>query len=256
MRKKMMAGNWKMNKTNREVGPFFQSFAAESGLARDRSVADKVDILFAVPALLLDRCRAAASGMGISIAAQNVHFEPSGAFTGETSLPMLAEIGIRATLAGHSERRQYFGESNESVAKKAAAAQSAGFLAIVCIGETLSERNSNRTEAVLKEQLEPVFAAVRGLTNIVVAYEPVWAIGTGVSASSDQAQDAHAFIRKLARARFGASADGLRILYGGSASPKNIAELLSKPDIDGGLVGGASLKPEDFALMVTAALKA
>jgi triosephosphate isomerase len=256
MRKKMMTGNWKMNKTNREVGPFFQSFAAESGLAKDRSVAEKVDILFAAPTLLLDSSRMAASGMGIAIAAQNVHFEQSGAFTGETSLPMLAEIGIRATLVGHSERRQYFGETNESVAKKAAAAQSAGFLAIVCIGETLAERNSNRTEKVLTEQLEPVFAAIRGLTDIVIAYEPVWAIGTGVSATSEQAQEAHAFIRKLAKARFGASADSLRILYGGSASPKNIAELLSKADIDGGLVGGASLKPEDFAQMVSAALKA
>lgn len=256
MRKKMMAGNWKMNKSIGEVGSFFQSFSDECGLAKNRAVSDKVDILFAAPYLLLDSCRAAASGKGITIAAQNVHFEKNGAFTGEISLAMLAEIGIRSTLVGHSERRQYFGETNESVAKKAAAAQGAGFLTIVCIGETLAERNSSRTESVLEEQLAPVFSAVRGLTNIVIAYEPVWAIGTGVSASSDQAQTAHEFVRKQARARFGGSADMLRILYGGSANPNNIGELLSKPDIDGALVGGASLKPEEFASMVSAALKA
>lgn len=245
-----------MNKTNREVGAFFQKFAELSGLDKDRAIASKVDILFAVPTLLLEASRNAAAGAGIRIAAQNVHWEKSGAFTGETSVAMLAEAGINSTLIGHSERRQFFGETNDSVARKTAAAQDAGFQCIVCVGETLAERNSNRTESVLREQLEPVFAAVHGLTNIVIAYEPVWAIGTGVSATSDQAQEAHAFIRKLARARFGASADTLVILYGGSANPKNIAELLTKPDIDGGLVGGASLKPDEFAQMVQAALKA
>lgn len=255
MRKKMIAGNWKMNKLNRDVPGFFESFASASGLTEDKSVSQKVDILFAVPDLLLDSCRSAASGQGISIAAQNIHFAPHGAFTGETSLSQLAELGIRSTLIGHSERRQHFGETSESAALKAAAAQNAGFLAVICIGETVEERNAGRTEAVILRQLTPVFNTIRGLDNIVLAYEPVWAIGTGVSASSTQAQSVHKFIRECARERFGDGADTLKILYGGSANPKNISELLIKDDIDGALVGGSSLIPGDFAAMVAAAME-
>src|SRR5690606_29743619 len=143
-------------KLNRDVFPFFQAFAKDSGLGQNRALADKIDVLFAVPHLLLDACRTAASGMGLQIAAQNAHFEPSGAYTGETSLAMLSECGIRATLIGHSERRQYFGETDACVARKAAAAQAQGFLAVVCVGETLTERNGNQTEAVLQQQLTPV----------------------------------------------------------------------------------------------------
>lgn len=255
MRKKMIAGNWKMNKLSSEVPRFFEAFALASGLTRDNSISQKVDILFAVPSLLLDSCRTAASGRGITITAQNIHYERSGPFTGEISLPQLAELGINSTLIGHSERRQFFGETSESVALKAAAAQGAGFLAVVCIGETLEERNAGQTESVIRRQLAPVFKTIRGLDNIVLAYEPVWAIGTGVSASSAQAQSVHKFIREYARERFGDAADSLKIIYGGSANPKNIAELLVKEDIDGVLVGGASLSPEDFAAMVSAALK-
>jgi len=255
MRKKMIAGNWKMNKVVSDVPKFFLGFANACGLAQDRNVSSKIDILFAVPAVLLDACRTTASGLGIKIAAQNVHQEQSGAFTGEVSFPMLSDIGINATLVGHSERRQFFGETNKSVALKAASAQSAGFLAVVCIGETLDQRNAGMTEAVLKEQLDPVFDAISGLSNIVLAYEPVWAIGTGVSATSSQAQSAHEFIRSLCRSRFGTSADSLRILYGGSANPKNIAELLGKADIDGALIGGASLKAEEIGSMVLCALQ-
>ena len=254
MRKKMIAGNWKMNKVVSDVPDFFRAFTSACGLDKDRNVSTKVDILFAVPSVLLDACRATASGMGIKVAAQNIHQELSGAFTGEVSLPMLSDIGVNATLIGHSERRQYFGETNQSVALKAASAQKAGFLAVVCFGETLDQRNAGQTEAVIKDQLDPVFDAISGLNNIVLAYEPVWAIGTGVSATSAQAQSAHEYIRNLTRSRFGGSADSLRILYGGSANPKNIAELLTKPDIDGALIGGASLKPDEIGLMVVKAL--
>jgi triosephosphate isomerase len=255
MRKKMIAGNWKMNKVASDVPQFFRSFAAACGLENDRNIASKVDILFAVPSVLLDVCRTTASGMGIQISAQNVHYETSGAFTGEISLAMLADIGIRATLIGHSERRQFFAETNQSVALKSASAQKAGFLAIVCIGETLEQRNAGLTESVIKDQLDPVFNAISGLNNIVLAYEPVWAIGTGVSATSAQAQSTHAYIRSQARARFGTSADSLRILYGGSANPKNIGELLGMADIDGALIGGASLKPDEIGSMVVKALE-
>lgn len=255
MRKKMIAGNWKMNKLNSEVQSFFADFAKACDLNKDKSVAENVDILFAVPTLLLDSCRSAASGLGIEIAAQNIHYERSGAFTGETSLLQLAELGIKSTLIGHSERRQFFGETNGTVALKSAAAQDAGFLAVVCVGETLEERNAGLTEVVIRRQLVPVYDAIRGLDNIVLAYEPVWAIGTGVSASSVQAQNVHKFIRDFTRERFGAAADSLKILYGGSANPKNIGELLIKEDIDGALVGGASLVPGDFAAMVKAAIK-
>ncbi len=256
MRKKMIAGNWKMNKVVSDVPEFFRAFSSACGLAKDRSISAKVDILFAVPSVLLDACRTTASGMGIHVAAQNIHQETSGAFTGEVSLPMLSDIGVNATLIGHSERRQFFGETNQSVALKTASAQKAGFLAIVCFGETLEQRNAGQTEAVIKDQLDPVFDAISGLNNIVLAYEPVWAIGTGVSATSAQAQSAHEYIRNLTRSRFGGSADSLRILYGGSANPKNIAELFTKADIDGALIGGASLKPDEISSMVVKALEA
>jgi triosephosphate isomerase len=254
MRKKMIAGNWKMNKVVSEVPDFFRVFSSACGLSKDRNVSSKIDILFAVPSVLLDACRITAAGMGIQVAAQNIHQEFSGAYTGEVSLPMLSDIGINATLIGHSERRQYFGETNLSVAQKAASAQKAGFLSVVCFGETLDQRNAGQTEAVIKDQLDPVFDIISGLNNIVLAYEPVWAIGTGVSATSAQAQSAHEYIRNLARARFGSSADSLRILYGGSANSKNIGELLTKPDIDGALIGGASLKPDEIGSMVVKAL--
>lgn len=254
MRKKLIAGNWKMNKLNADVPAFFRSFVKECSLEKDRSLTQKVDVLFSTPFLLLESARNQASGLGITIAAQNVHFERDGAFTGEVSVPMLTEVGIYSSLVGHSERRQYFGETDVAVAKKAAVLQAHGCQAIVCVGETLRERQDNRTESVIAGQLAPVFEAVRGLDNIVIAYEPVWAIGTGVSATSAQAQEVHTFIRKQAALRFADDANSLRILYGGSANPKNIAELLAKPDIDGALVGGASLKPLDFAAMVRAAL--
>ncbi len=251
MRKKLLAGNWKMNKTSGELAPFFDAFAKELGAA------PKCDVLFAAPFTLLQKAQELAKPRGYLIAAQNVHAEASGAFTGEVSLAMLQDVGIAASLVGHSERRQYFNETDATVAKKTKAAQAAGVMPIVCIGETLAEREAHRTEAVVGAQLDAVLEGLgnpKDLGNLVIAYEPVWAIGTGRSATSAQAQEVHAFIRKRVVAVCGADAAAkLRILYGGSANPANIVELLGQKDIDGGLVGGASLKPTDFAAMVRAA---
>lgn len=251
MRTSLLAGNWKMNKLNADLEAFFASFAKECGdLA---SLKDKVDLLFAVPYTLLDRATRLAAPHGIRIAAQNVHFEASGAFTGEVSLAMLKEIGVTATLVGHSERRQYFGETDATVAKKVKAALAQGFLTVACVGETLDERQSEQTDAVVTRQVNAVLAAADAPTNLVIAYEPVWAIGTGLSATSAQAQQVHKLIRTLVGHKFGPdAANGMRILYGGSANPSNIGELMDQADIDGGLVGGASLKPADFAAMVKA----
>jgi triosephosphate isomerase len=255
-RTRLMAGNWKMNKLSSELEPFFREFAAALGLDKDETITDRVDILFAVPYLLLDRAAQLAEPMGIRVAAQNVHSEANGAFTGEVSLGMLKEIGVTATLIGHSERRQYFGETDESVARKTKAALAAGFMPIACVGETLEEREEGRTEAVVTRQVKAVLDTIDSPKDLVLAYEPVWAIGTGRSATSGQAQEVHATIRRLIAQRFGDGvAAKMRILYGGSANPANIDELLKQPDIDGGLVGGASLKPQDFAKMVKAGVR-
>jgi triosephosphate isomerase len=210
-------------------------------------------LLFAVPFTLLEKAAKLAYPHGIRIAAQNTHFETSGAYTGEVSLAMLKDVGITATLVGHSERRQYFGETDETVNKKVRAALAQGFLTIACVGETLEERDGNQTAAVVSRQVAAVLEAVGPATlkDLVIAYEPVWAIGTGRTATSAQAEEVHAAIRVQVGQRFGApAATALRLLYGGSANPSNIKELMAQPDVDGGLVGGASLKPSDFAAMV------
>lgn len=258
MRQRLIAGNWKMHKLIGELEPYFKSFAQEAGLERDEGLSDRVGILFAVPYTMLARAAEVGQALGLRIAAQNVHAEAQGAFTGEVSLGMLREVEVTATLIGHSERRQYFGESDAAVAKKTQAALDGGFLAICCVGETLAEREAGRTEVVVRTQLQGILdvAASRRdqQRNLVIAYEPVWAIGTGRSATAAQAQEVHAMIRGELCAKLGASsADSLRILYGGSASPSNITELLAQADIDGALVGGASLKAADFAKMVLAA---
>ncbi len=242
----MLVGNWKMNKLNGDLDAFFAACAAELA----PRLTARVDVLFAVPYLLLERAVRLASPLGIRIAAQNVHWEAAGAYTGEISAGMLQEAGVNATLIGHSERRQYFGEDDASVAKKTRAALGAGMLSIVCVGETLAEREQGLTEAVVTRQVRSVLAAVDHLDNLVLAYEPVWAIGTGRSATSAQAQDVHALIRRLVGDGFGRdSAAALRVLYGGSAAPANIADLISQSDVNGGLVGGASLKAGDFCQM-------
>jgi triosephosphate isomerase len=255
MRVKLLAGNWKMNKTNAELPAFFAGLSTELRIEL-AAVQDKVEVLFAASYTLLQKALELAGPHKIRIAAQNCHWLESGAYTGEISLGMLQDIGVRAVLIGHSERRQYYGETDQSVAAKTKAALSKGITPITCVGETLEERKANKTEAVVQRQLLAVLNAVEQPGDLIIAYEPVWAIGTGHSASSAEAQDVHAFIRQVVHQKMGKNAAAaMRILYGGSANPANIAELLTQPDIDGGLVGGASLKPDDFAKMIRAALE-
>jgi triosephosphate isomerase len=227
----LIAGNWKMFKGPAETRAFFESFSAPDG----------VDVVFCPPAVSL----AAALESGQAIYAQNAHWEPSGAYTGEISPEMLAELGVRGTLVGHSERRQLFGETDETVARRARAALAAGLGVIACVGETLEQRESGDTELVLKIQTEAIAFAAAGDPRLVIAYEPVWAIGTGKVATAEQAQEAHAFVKAIVDAP---------VLYGGSVKPENAEELLSQPEIDGALVGGASLNPDFFgAICATAA---
>ena len=199
---------------------------------------------------MAERC----SGTAVKVAAQNMHEEEAGAFTGEVSAPMLLELGGAAVILGHSERRQLFGETDEALARKVPAALAAGLEPILCVGETEEARDAEQTEAVLERQIQADLAGVEGaeMSRLVVAYEPIWAIGTGRTATPEQAQEAIAFIRDMLRAR-GGDAEQVRILYGGSVKPGNAAELMSQADIDGALVGGASLDPGDFAAIVAAA---
>jgi triosephosphate isomerase len=248
MRRKIIAANWKMNMTLSEADSFLESFLLE--------VADEkaVDIVIAPPFTALARVSEKLSSVqNVKLGAQNMHFEKSGAYTGEISAGMLRELFTRYVVLGHSERRSYFGESDELINRKTKAALAAALIPIVCIGETLEERDAGRVESVLEMQTRGSLAdlAPEQLAGLVVAYEPVWAIGTGRTASPQQAQDAHAFIRKtLAAISDSATADKVRIQYGGSVKAANTAELMSQPDIDGALVGGASLDPRGFAEIV------
>jgi triosephosphate isomerase len=237
----LLAGNWKMNHGLAETAKFLESLQVPAK-------GDAVMRLY-VPYLSLETALRIVKNRGINleIGAQNAHYEKSGAFTGEVSVPMLQEIGVRQVLIGHSERRQYFNETDETVLKRVVYSLGVGMEVLVCIGETLSERQGERTEEVLRTQLEKLLASAEckaafGKT-LHIAYEPVWAIGTGVVASPEQAEAAHAFIRKLlAQSLSPEQTNATRILYGGSVSPTNFAELLRCENIDGGLVGGASLK--------------
>jgi triosephosphate isomerase (TIM) len=226
----LIAGNWKMFKGPAETRAFFDSFSAPDG----------VDVVFCPPAVSL----AAALESGHAIYAQNAHWEPSGAYTGEISPEMLAELGVRGTLVGHSERRQLFGETDEMVARRARAALAAGLGVIACVGETLEQRESGDTELVLKIQTEAIAFAAAGDPRLVIAYEPVWAIGTGHVATPAQAQEAHAFVKGIVDAP---------VLYGGSVKPENAEELLAEDGVDGALVGGASLDVESFTAICRAA---
>ena len=243
-----------MHKNRTEASEFFQSFTRLLGNVAD--VTRTVDVAFGVPATLFDVCVKAA-GRELKILAQNVHQEKQGAFTGEISVEMLSDACIQGSIIGHSERRQYFSETDQTVGKKWNAVSLAGLLPIICVGETRVERESGRTNAVVKQQFEGALAEVSSdarAKDFVIAYEPVWAIGTGLTATPEQAEDVHLFIRGLLTTHFGsAKAESVRILYGGSMNAANCAELLRKPNIDGGLVGGASLKPEDFSKMVLTA---
>ena len=250
MRKPLIAGNWKMNQSRESVPTYFSELSRLLGMPWSQ-VTQKVDVLFAVPFTLLDLCQKQLAGTDVMICAQNIHEEASGAYTGEISASMLKEAGVTSTLIAHSERRQYFGESDESACKKVLTCQEQGIHPLLCIGESLEEREQNQTFQVIDRQLSSVLTRIKNPDDLVVAYEPVWAIGTGLAATAEQAQDVHDHIRKTFKAKFGAScSDKLRILYGGSMKPANTLELIEKPDIDGGLIGGASLKPEDFSAMI------
>ena len=247
MRRPVIAGNWKMYKTQTEARAFL---AALKPLVASSA---HCDIVVAPPFTALAAAAEAARGSAIAIAAQDLHWEKEGAFTGEVSAKMLVEAGCGYVLIGHSERRQYFGETDERVNRKVKAALEAELAPIVCVGETLQEREAGQTEAVLERQFRGGLAALTGaeFSRIIVAYEPVWAIGTGRTATPEMAAEAHRFLRGLAAASFTSErAAGLRILYGGSVKPDNIKGLMAQVEIDGALVGGASLDAQSFASIV------
>ena len=251
-RRPIVAGNWKMNGT---VG---DSAELASGVRRRLSPRADTEVVLCPPATSLAAVGEVLAGGPILLGAQNVHWEPSGAFTGELSTAMLAALSCSYVIVGHSERRVHFGETDADVNRKARAALAAGIRPIVCVGETLEERESGRTDAVLKAQVERSLAGIdAALRQVVVAYEPVWAIGTGRVATAEQAQAAHGYVRATIAALAGASiAAEVRIQYGGSLKPSNAEEILALPDVDGGLVGGASLDPDSFAAIVGAAPQA
>ena len=247
MRRPVIAGNWKMYKTQAEARAYF------SALAPLVQGCVHCDIIVAPPFTALAASVEAARGTPISIAAQDMHGEPEGAFTGEVSAAMLVDAGCRAVIIAHSERRQFFGETDERANKKIKAALGAGLTPILCVGELLAEREGGKTEEVLERQFSGGVAALTGaeFSRIILAYEPVWAIGTGSTATPEMAAEAHRFLRQLAAANFTPErAAGLRILYGGSVKPDNIKGLMAQVEIDGALVGGASLNAEAFASIV------
>jgi triosephosphate isomerase (TIM) len=242
-----IAANWKMNKTVAEASQFVDALLP-------RIAATQSEVVICPSFLALSEVVERSRGSAVTVAAQNMHEGEAGAFTGEISAAMLLEADVDAVILGHSERRQLFGETDEALARKVPAALAAGLEPILCVGETEEARDADQTDAVLTGQIEADLAGVDAadVERLVVAYEPIWAIGTGRTATPGQAQETIAFIRDLLRTR-GANADAVRVLYGGSVKPGNAAELLSQPDIDGALVGGASLDPDEFAAIVEAA---
>jgi triosephosphate isomerase len=242
-----IAANWKMNKTVAEAAEFIDALLP-------RIAATQHDVVVCPPFTALHEVVERRRGTAVRVAAQNMHEGESGAFTGEVSAPMLVELDVEAVVLGHSERRQFFGETDEALAKKVPAALAADLEPILCVGESEAARDAGQTEEVLERQLQADLAGVSDddVAKVVIAYEPIWAIGTGKVATAEQAQEACAFIRDVLRAR-GAAADDVRILYGGSVKPGNAAELLALSDVDGALVGGAALVAEDFAAIVEAA---
>ena len=243
MRKKIVAGNWKMNTTPAEGIELLKGVAAKMD-----EVCDCVTVIVAPPFTHLCCGVDVARGSKIHVAAQNCAAEAKGAYTGEVSAQMIASLGVEYVILGHSERREYYGETSETLNKKMARAYENNLIPIYCIGEKLDEREAGRHFEVVRRQVEEVVFNLtpEQFSKLVIAYEPVWAIGTGKTATSDQAQEIHAYIRGVLAEKFGAAADETVILYGGSANPGNAAELFSKPDVDGGLIGGASLKADDF----------
>ena len=238
-RRILIAGNWKMNKTSAEGAALVKEIAA--GLP----AGNLPEILVCPPYLTIPAVVAAAKGTALEVGAENVHWAASGAYTGEVSTAMLLDAGVTHVIVGHSERRQYFGETDETVNQRAKAAVEAGLVAVICVGETLAEREAGETAAVIDRQTRKALEGIADLAKVVIAYEPVWATGTGKTATPDMAQEVHAQIRAI-----------LADLYGGSMKPANAPELLAKKDIDGGLIGGASLKAPDFLALVAAGAQA
>jgi triosephosphate isomerase len=243
-----LAANWKMHKTTEETEAFLAEFlphVTESG----------PEVVVCPPFTSLSIAVELCLQSPVRVAAQNMHDQPDGAFTGEISAPMLQELGVHGVILGHSERRQHFAETDEALARKVPEALGAGLEPILCVGENEAQRDADETEQILTAQVEADLAEVPDarLSEVVIAYEPIWAIGTGRTATPEQAQEAVAYVRSLIERRSETAAGAIRILYGGSVKPSNAAELLSQPDVDGALVGGASLEASDFAAIVEAA---
>jgi triosephosphate isomerase len=249
MRTPLIAANWKMHKT---VGAAERFIA---GLLPQVATADRVEIAVCPPYLALQALVDSARGSRVAIYAQNMHQEPEGAFTGEVSAPMLVDVGAQGVILGHSERRQYFGETDKALSLKVPVALGAGLVPILCVGETEEEREAGDTQRKLRHQVQEDLAGVteERLGEVVIAYEPIWAIGTGQVATPEQAQDAISFVRALVGDRSPQQAERVRVLYGGSVNVDNATELLALPDVDGALVGGASLDPRSFGAIVAAA---
>ena len=251
LRSAIIAGNWKMNKTPSEAAKLIEELKAAMP-------EPDCEVVVCVPAIDIPAVAEAIKGSRIHLGAQNVHFEASGAFTGEISASMLAEMGVEYVIVGHSERRQYFGETNETVNLRAKAAIAAGLTPIICVGETLEQREQGITDDLISMQTKIAFNGIEkeDAINCVIAYEPVWAIGTGKTATAEQANEVCQLIRDTIGVLYDdETADGISIQYGGSMNAKNCAELLAMEDIDGGLIGGASLKAPDFSVIIDAASK-
>ena len=246
MRMPVIAGNWKMHKTTGEAGALAR--AIKNGI----SDASRCQVVLAPPFTALPSVAAEIRGTSLILAAQNVHWEPKGAFTGEISIPMLEDVGCGMVILGHSERRQYFGETDASVNKRVRAVLNSTLQPIVCVGEILAERESGIHQSKVAQQLAGGLDGLTGqsLLRIILAYEPVWAIGTGRTASPETAQEMHGYIRSWLTEKFGENAKEVRILYGGSVKPENIDDLMRQPDIDGALVGGACLEAESFLRII------
>jgi len=253
MRKPFVCGNWKMNTDRKGAVALAQATAKTAGEVRG------VEVGVCPPACYLEAVLGAAKGSALAVGGQNMHFEATGAFTGEVAGPMLKELGCRYVILGHSERRHVFGESDELVSKKVHAAFRFGLLPILCVGETIEERKANQTEAVVRRH---VTTGMAGLSKdqarqVVIAYEPIWAIGTGLTATPQQAQEVHGYVRGLLAIAYDETlAQQVRIQYGGSVKPDNTFDLMSQKDIDGSLVGGASLKADGFAKIITESARA
>jgi triosephosphate isomerase len=248
-RRPLIAGNWKMHKTIAEAEEFIQALLPRV------SDADSVDVAICPSFLALGPMVDSTRGSRVEVYAQNMHQSESGAYTGEAAAPMLTEVGVHGVILGHSERREYFGETDKALAQKVPVALDAGLLPVLCVGETEEERERGDTERKLRHQVQEDLARVptERLGDIVIAYEPIWAIGTGIVATAEQAQEAIAFVRALVADRSREQAEHTRVLYGGSVKQDNAGELLALPDVDGALVGGASLDAESFAAIVAAA---